>query len=759
VKVTALSRVAVLVLATGLISSPSLDAADSQDTESAKAYGALDSHAIYAEPNPDAEVIKGFNFNLKTVTIKKSHPGTDYILNGSYGSTPSFTGGLQDSASGKKRVWLTVHNLDEGICALVPCKVKSLATDWKTTLIKGESITSKNEYLTHTDFYSEDISWSIDDEVKWLTVLSPEGDSSLLTVVVKIGSADWRHFITVRYAAIYPAGLSGGYSSINEPGVNNPFTSRSVVFRPTLMETFSGRSAEFGRLYLLGPTGKNRHSYVVRGSELLASVGIEPQLEGKSEYRLNLGALTEPIDYSGGKNLAESIVDSLSTTAKSYRQSVRDEAKKLAIQQEGGKRRAALAGVPYVTEKEGAIAINFVWESPQVEGMTWLYRELKVSKSGDASYFSIIGNWTPPFYLGVQEIHNPVTGEIKKNAIFSAWDTYEGNDCSTCGPESRPSNGRTTVVDLGKGVTGGNGFGYEGTGVNAFINDFGWKVGDTIRAVVNLRPVTGGSEISAALQLNDQEWRYFGTYKFSKIFKNLEPGFSFIEDFGRTPWIVRSATFGNTWLENDDQTSTVIIDKLSARANLGLNTPYHKIMQKEPWGLWAQIGGDEFISTRDSIRGNLNTSRESLIPIEARQTALNIAGDAKLAYLERITQARKLKEAAVAKTAAEKLAADLKAKQDSDAKAAADKAALLKSQADLAAANASLAEAQKVNRDLGAQLTAIEGQFLVLSDSISTIQTQVLALNTKLSTTLKSLSTANAKIKKICAAKPKPKGC
>jgi hypothetical protein len=146
-------------------------------------------------------------------------------------------------------------------------------------------------------------------------------------------------------------------------------------------------------------------------------------------------------------------------------------------------------------------------------------------------------------------------------------------------------------------------------------------------------------------------------------------------------------------------------------------------------------------------------------------------------------QAAQVKAAAELKAKQEadaKAAAELKAKQEADAKAAADKAALLKaqsdliaanakaaadrealvkSQADLAAANASLAAAQKTNRDLGAQLTAIEGQFLVMSDSISAIQNQVLALNTKLTTTLKSLSTANAKIKKICSAKPKPKGC
>jgi len=669
--------ISALVLAIGLIFSPSVGVAESQSVEDIKAYGALDSHAIYADPNPGEVVTSGFNFNLKTVTIKKSYPGTDYILNGSYGSTPSFTGGLQETASGKKRVWLTVHNLDEGTCALVRCKSNSLAMDWKTTLIKGESVTSKNEYLTHTDFYSEDISWNTDDEVKWLTVLSPDGDSSLLTVVIKIGTGSWRHFITVRYSAIYARGLSGGYSSINEPGVNNPFISRIAEYRPTLMETFSGKSAEFSRLYLLGPTGKNRHSYIIRGSALIASVGIEPQLEGKSEYRLTLGSLTEPIDYSDGKNLAESVVDSISSTAKNFRDSVRDEARKLAIQQEDGKRRAALAGVSYVSEKQGAIAINFFWDPLPTEGMTWLHREVQVSKSGDASYFSIIGNWTPPFYLGVQEIHNLVTGEIRKNAIFSAWDTYEGNDCTNCGPETRPNSGRTTVVNLGQGVTGGNGFGYEGTGVNAFINDFGWKVGDTVRAVVNLRPVADGTEISAALQLNNQDWRYFGTYKYSKIFKNLEPGYSFIEDFGGKPWIVRSATFGNTWMENDDQTSTVIIDKLSARANVGLNSPYHKISQKEPRGLWAQVGGDEYISSRDWVSANLNTPRGSLIPIEARQAALNLVGDEKLAYRERIIRAKINKqEAAAAKViadAAAKAAAELKAKQEAEAKAAAEK--------------------------------------------------------------------------------------
>jgi hypothetical protein len=147
---------------------------------------------------------------------------------------------------------------------------------------------------------------------------------------------------------------------------------------------------------------------------------------------------------------------------------------------------------------------------------------------------------------------------------------------------------------------------------------------------------------------------------------------------------------------------------------------------------------------------------------EAQEKAIQIKAAADLkTKQEAETKAAELKakQAAEEKLATEKLEAEIKAKQEADAKAAADKAALLKAQADLGAANASLAAAQKANRDLGAQLTAIESQFLVMSDSISTIQSQVLALNTKLTATLKSLSTANAKIKKICAAKPKPKGC
>lgn len=284
-----------------------------------------------------------------------------------------------------------------------------------------------------------------------------------------------------------------------------------------------------------------------------------------------------------------------------------------------------------VSNAEGAIAVNFFWKSASNSEMTWITRDVLITESGDTSYFSIIGNWTPPFYLGVQEIRNAATGTVRKNAIFSAWDTHDDGSCTTCGPESRPTNGRTVMTQVGPGVTPSQ-FGYEGTGANAFINDFGWKVGDRVKAVVNLRQLTDGTEISAALQLNDQPWRFFGTYKYAKKFANLEPGYSFIEDFGGKPMIVRSAEYGNTWMESEDLSKRMPISSVQARANTGANTKYHLIKQRNKTSLWAQIGGDQFISEQRYVPAVIEVPLNSYIPIEARLTTLNLEGAAAQSY-------------------------------------------------------------------------------------------------------------------------------
>lgn len=324
---------------------------------------------------------------------------------------------------------------------------------------------------------------------------------------------------------------------------------------------------------------------------------------------------------------------------------------------------AALLGTTFsvsasadITDSAGATAVNFFWQAPTHSEMTWLTREVVVTKSGEGTYFSIIGNWNPPFYLGVQEYRHPLSGGRNKIAIFSAWDTYDKNDCVTCGPETRPTEGRTVVKDLGPGVYSG-GFGYEGTGAQGFMWDFDWKIGDRIRAVVNLKTVSDGTEISAALQLNDSKWRYFGTYKYSKKFSTLEPGYSFIEDFLKTPRTVRAAEYGNTWMENDDLSLRTPINFVQARANTDPNTQYHLIKQLNPTSLWAQVGGDEFISKQEYVPAKIEVSEDLLIPLEARVAALNLSGDAQKRYEDKYFQDRTRRESQI-KVAAEAAAAE-----------------------------------------------------------------------------------------------------
>ena len=116
-----------------------------------------------------------------------------------------------------------------------------------------------------------------------------------------------------------------------------------------------------------------------------------------------------------------------------------------------------------------------------------------------------------------------------------------------------------------------------------------------------------------------------------------------------------------------------------------------------------------------------------------------------------------------------KAAAELKAKQDADAKAAAelkakqdaaaDKAALAKAQSELVAANAALADSQKINREQALKIISLEEQFRALSESVSAFQSQVSRLNNKLVAALANQNALNTKLKKVCSAKPKPKGC
>ena len=162
------------------------------------------------------------------------------------------------------------------------------------------------------------------------------------------------------------------------------------------------------------------------------------------------------------------------------------------------------------------------------------------------------------------------------------------------------------------------------------------------------------------------------------------------------------------------------------------------------------------IKAAAELKAKLEADAKAAAELKAKQEAEAKAAAELKAKQDAEVAATKAAEELKAKQEAEaKAAAELKAKQD----AAADKAALAKAQSELTAANAALADSQKINRELQSQLSAIESQFKLLSDSVALIQGQVSQLNSKLGAALMSLNTANTKLKKLCSAKPKPKGC
>jgi hypothetical protein len=167
------------------------------------------------------------------------------------------------------------------------------------------------------------------------------------------------------------------------------------------------------------------------------------------------------------------------------------------------------------------------------------------------------------------------------------------------------------------------------------------------------------------------------------------------------------------------------------------------------------------------LKAKQDAEAKAAIELKAKQEA-----EAKAAAELKAKQDAEAKAAAELKAkqdAEAKAAAELKAKQDAEDKAAAehkakqeaaaDKAALAKAQSELSEANAALADSQKVNREQAARIISFEEQFKALSELVATVQNQLAQLNSKLVAALAGQNAANAKLKKVCSVKPKPKGC
>jgi hypothetical protein len=241
-------------------------------------------------------------------------------------------------------------------------------------------------------------------------------------------------------------------------------------------------------------------------------------------------------------------------------------------------------------------------------------------------------------------------------------------------------------------------------------------------------------------------------------------GYSFLEDWVGESEVTRSFLVGPSYLEDGNGVGTYLTNVYAYSSNIsGAKIPNRHSISIE--GSWLRVRSGIPLQASYSVEKRLQLMKPTTFPDISKGKEL----------LERIVDGKstrsaelKAKQEAEAKAAADlkakqdaeaKAVAELKAKQEAESKAAADRAALSKAQSELVAANAALADAQRVNREQAGRISAFEEQFKVWSESVGAIQNQLTQLNNKLVAALSGLNTANAKIKKICAAKPKPKGC
>lgn len=187
-------------------------------------------------------------------------------------------------------------------------------------------------------------------------------------------------------------------------------------------------------------------------------------------------------------------------------------------------------------------------EHYQEKGYQFLYREIVPLQSAANTYFAIMGDFSPEFYGGVQELDDGT-----HVAIFSVWDVNADETCWDCLPGSAPTENQISPFRVGPRAVV-EGFGYEGTGLKSMIYDFNWSVDTKVAMLTSLRSFNDGSLVSAAFRIGTGPWEFAASFFVpTKIETGMPAGYAFLEHFGVSQGLnQRSVLIGPSFLANDD---------------------------------------------------------------------------------------------------------------------------------------------------------------------------------------------------------------
>ena len=365
------------------------------------------------------------------------------------------------------------------------------------------------------------------------------------------------------------------------------------------------------------------------------------------------------------------------------------------------------------------------------KNFVWVYREIIPIQVGGFTYFAILGSngdEYPNYYGGVQFFKDGTYGGGKAS-IFSAWDPKKLY-CTYCSRESENVSKESQVGLWKQGDrTVVRPFGNEGTGLNSMIHGFPWKLGEKVSMLASIEPAGSGSLITSAIRLGESSWELMASfYVPARYSSGMNGNYAFLEDFeapgNLNETVPRSFLVGPTYLEDNKGNGTFFTNVYVAASNTetpNITPVRHKVTVEGSW-LRVESGTQPQANTSSTYR--LTLEKPAIKPnLELGKALILKAIEGKSTrQQEAIAAELKAKQEAEAKAAAElkakqeaeaKAAAELKAKQEAEAKAAAEQKAKQEAEAKAAAeqkakqeAEAKAAAEQKAKQEAEAKAAA-----------------------------------------------------
>ena len=274
---------------------------------------------------------KKFRFLYREIIPTAVSSDTYFMITGANGDYPDFYGGIQQYKDGSQyaifSAWDVNSNGSCWVCLPGTAAPENQVSIWAkgsrtTTRPFGNEGTGMNSMIPGFE-------WKVGEKIAMLTAVDPAGKGSLISAAFKVGDRPWEFIASFYVPTRYLAGMSGGYSFVENWAEGNANAERSYLVGPAILEDEDGKKEVLTNLYVAAnnPTGDkipNEFSISPEGSWLRIKTGIGNQEAAKSTYRVQISKPEIIPNFDEGKDLINKYVEGKST---------RDQERKIKLEQ------------------------------------------------------------------------------------------------------------------------------------------------------------------------------------------------------------------------------------------------------------------------------------------------------------------------------------------------------------------------------------------------------------------------------------------